>query len=82
MSNGLSALHNAHDCRLALKVAVFRHAFVGLFVFLLGLLELDLVDAHAILGMREGQIDGEVVPGVDVFARRLLREWAQLGTCQ
>ena len=79
MANGLPALHDAHDRRLRLEVAVFRHAHVRFFVFFFGLFELDLVDLDAVFGVGEVRVEGEGVGGRDVFAFGVFGEGAQFG---
>lgn len=79
MADGLPALHNAHDRRLRLEVAVFRDAHVRFFVFLSGLFELDLVDFDAIFGVSKVRVEGEGVSGRDIFAFGVFGERAQFG---
>lgn len=79
MADRLPALHDAHDGRLGLEVAVFLHAHVRLLVLFLRLLELHLVDLDAVLGVREVWVEGEGVGGRDVFALRVLGEGAEFG---
>lgn len=61
--DGLPALHDAHNCRLGLEVAVLGHAHVRLLVLLFGLFQLHLVDFHAVLRVREVWVEGEGVGG-------------------
>ena len=63
MPDGLSALHDAHDRRLCLEVAVLCHAHVRFFVFFFGFFELDLVDLDAVFGVGEVGVEGEGVGG-------------------
>jgi len=61
VSDGLAALHDAHNGRLRLEVAVRRHALVRLLVLLLGLLELHLVDLDPVFLVSEAVVDAERV---------------------
>jgi hypothetical protein len=79
MANRLPALHDAHDRRLRLEIAIFRHTHVRFFVFFFGFFELDLVDLDAIFGVGEVWVEGEGVGGGDVFAFGVFGEGAQFG---
>lgn len=79
MTDGLPALHDAHDRRLRLEVAVFRHTHVRFFVFFFGFFELYLVDLDAVFGVGEVRVEGEGVGGRDVFAFGVFGEWSQFG---
>lgn len=72
MRDGLATLENSDNRRLTFEIAVFGHADMRFFVLFFRLLELDLVDLDAILGMLKGGVDGEGVGFVDVFAFRVL----------
>ena len=80
MCDLLSALHDPHNCRLCLESPISGHALMGLLVFLLGLLGLDLVDLDAVFGVREAVIDVESISNIDVLAFRQLAEDAIFGT--
>lgn len=79
MANGLPALHDAHDSRLRLEIAVLCDTHVRFFVFFFGLFELDLVDLDAVFGVGEVRVEGESVGGRDVFAFGVFGEGAQFG---
>jgi hypothetical protein len=57
MGDQLATLEDANDGGLALEVAVLGNADVSLLVLFLRLLELDLVDLDAVLGMFEVRVD-------------------------
>lgn len=61
MGNLLATLHDPHNRRLRLELAVLLDAFVRLFVLFLGLFQLDLVDLDAHLGVGEGSVVAEFV---------------------
>jgi hypothetical protein len=63
MTNSLPALHNPHNRRLSLEIAIFGHTHVRLFVFFFGFLELDLVDLDAVFGVCEVGVESESVGG-------------------
>lgn len=72
MRDDLTALHDTDNRRLRLVVSIRGNPFVRALVFLLGFLELDLVDLDAHLGIGEAPIVGEYVGLVDIFAFGLL----------
>lgn len=82
MRDGLAALHDAHNRRLCLIVSVGRDSFVSRFVLLLGLLQLDLVNFDAHLGVGEARIVREHVGRFDFLALGRLRQDAVFGACQ
>ena len=67
MTDRLPRLHNPHNRRLGLEVAVLGDPHVRLLVFFFGFFELDLVDLHPVLRVREVRVEGEGVGGLDVF---------------
>lgn len=75
----LPALHDAHNRRLGLEVAVLGDTHVRLLVLLLGLFELHLVDFDAVLRVREVWVEGEGVGRGDVFALWMFGQRAQAG---
>lgn len=68
MHDRLPALHDPHDRRLRLVVAVRRDPLVRFLVLGFRLLELDLVDLDAVLRVGEVAVEGEGVGRVDVLA--------------
>lgn len=70
MLNLLPTLHDADNRRLGLVFPVLGNLFVGFFIFLFCLLELDLIDLDAELVALEVRIEGEDVGLVDVFTSR------------
>lgn len=81
MRNRLATLHDTHNRRLRLVVAIRRDSFVGRLVLFFGFFELDLVDFDAHFGVLEGAVVGEFVGVVDVFAFGFLGEDSILGAC-
>lgn len=79
MADRLTALHDSDDSGLTLEVPILGDTDVRLLVLLLGLLELDLVDLDTVLGVREVAVDGECVGRIDLFAFRVLCQWAEFG---
>lgn len=75
----LAALHDSHNGRLCFEVPVCGDTLVRRLVLLLGLLQLDLVDFDAHLGVREPRIVGERVGRVDILAFGVLRQDTILG---
>lgn len=82
MCDGLAALHDAHDGRLCLVVAICGDSFVRRLVLFLGLLELDLVDFYAHLWVGEGRVIGECVGVIYVSTFWFLGEDSVLGACE
>ena len=82
MRNRLAALHDAHNRRLALEITVLSDADMCFLVLLFSLLELDLVDFDAILGVREVGVDAEGVCGVDFAAAGSFEEGLEFGACE
>ena len=68
MLDRLAALHDSHNSSLCLIMSVCGHTLVSLLILLFGLLELDLVDLDAILGIGEAQIDDEGISLIYVLA--------------
>lgn len=82
MLDRLATLHDAHNRRLGLVVSVGRDSFVGRLVLLLGLLQLDLVDLDAHLGVGEAGIIGEDVGCLYLLALWCFRQDAIFGACE
>lgn len=76
----LATLHDPHNGRLGLEMPVCRDPLVRRLVLLLRLLQLDLVDLDAHLGVCESWIVREGVCRVDILALRVLRQDPVLGT--
>ena len=68
MFDRLSALHDSHNSGLCLIMPIGGYTLVGLLILLFSLLELDLVDLDAILGIGEAQVDSEGVSLIYVLA--------------
>lgn len=82
MLDGLAALHDAHNRRLGLIVSVGRDSFVGCLVLLLGLLQLDLVDLDAHLGIGEASIVGEDIGCFYLLTLRCFRQDTVFGASE
>jgi hypothetical protein len=68
MSDSASTLHDANNRGLGLKLPIHLHRLVCLLVFLLRLLQLDLVDLDSELRRREPCVDLELVRLFDLAA--------------
>ena len=80
MRDALSALHDSHNRRLRLVIAIRRHPLVRLLILLFRLFGLDLVDLDTVPWMGEVEVDGKAIRLVDVFTSWLFNEDAILGT--
>lgn len=81
MSNRLSRLHDAHNGRLALKVAIRCNPLMSLLVLLFGLFELNLVDLDSVFVVCEAKVDAELVGVGNLTAFGVFGYRAQLGAC-
>ena len=79
MCDILSRLHDPNNSSLSLIMTIRSHSFVRLFVFLLGLFQLDLVDFDAVFFVLEIKIYSESVRLIDVLASRGFGEDAVSG---
>ena len=82
MADGLSALHYAHDRSLGFEMAIGGNALVCGLSFLLGFLQLDLINLDPFLFIGESGIVAEGVGFVHFFALGGLGEDAVLGACE
>ncbi len=82
MSDGLPALHDAHNGRLRLVMPVRGNTLVRFLVLFFGLFELDLVDLDPVLGVREAVVDGEPIVFADISPFRCFTEYSVFGTCE
>ena len=81
MSDGLSSLHDANNGGLRLKVTICGNTLVGLFVFFLGLLCLDLVNLDPVFWIGKTEVDCESIAVVDIFAFWDFRQHSIFGAC-
>lgn len=82
MLDSLATLHDAHNSCLSFVVPVGRDSLVSRLVLLLGLLQLDLVDLDAHLGVGEAGIVGEAVGCFDLLALWRFRQDPIFGACK
>jgi hypothetical protein len=79
VSNGLLALHYAHNGSLSLKVSISLDSLVRLFVLFLRFLQLNLVDLDSIPLVAESGIDRKAVSVVDFSSTRILAQRLEFG---